>query len=319
MDKQQANLVIKDYIKPLYGFALNKTGNIAEAEELAGRMTLEVYQTLLKKTEFLDLNSYVFKIAHYVWAKYVGEKVKASNQLRIDDNEVISKDEGFDAIIHQETAGALRREIAFLSHQQREIVVKYYYGGMKIREIAAAMDLSSGTVKWHLFEAKKELKHKMNTIRSIGNLGINPIRMTRLGHSGSPGNKGDTADFLATAIRQNIAFSAYHKSLTVNEIAEELGISPVFIEDEVEVLEEYGFMDQLPGGKYRTNMYIEDPSQTKSEALHRLFEEYAEVAVEHYFKTLFSMAEVFQETVSIFQAETSICCYGALFRMLVNS
>lgn len=296
MDKQQADRVIKEYIKPLYGFALNKTGNIAEAEELAGKMTLEVYQTLLKKAEFLDLNSYIFKIAHYVWANYVGEKVKATNQIRIDDAEVMFKEEGFDTIIHHETAGALRREIAFLSHQQREIVIMYYYGGMKMREIAAAMGLSIGTVKWHLFEAKKELKHKMNTIRSMGKLGIDPIRMANLGHDGSPGNKGDTSDFLATAIRQNIVFSAYHKPLTINQIAEELGISPVFIEDEIEVMEEYGFMDQLPGGKFRTNMYIEDPSQTKSEALHRLFEEYAEIAVEHYFKTMFSMAEVFQNT-----------------------
>lgn len=295
MDKQKADRVIKDYFKPLYGFALNKTGNIAEAEELAGRITLEVYQTLLKKTELLDLNSYVFKIAHYVWAKYVGEKVKASNQLRIDEHEVMSKDEGLDTIIRQETAGALRREIAFLSHQQREIVIKFYYDGMKISEIAAAMGLSSGTVKWHLFEAKKELKHKMNTIRSMGNLGINPIRMSSLGHSGSPGNKGDTSDFLATAIRQNIAFSAYQRPLTVKEIAEELGISPVFTEDEVETLEEYGFLDRLPGGKYRTNMYIEDPSQSNIEAMHRLFEEYAEIAVEHYFKNYFSMAEAYTE------------------------
>lgn len=115
MEKQQADRIIKDYIKPLYGFALNKTGTIAEAEELAGRITLEVYQALLKKSEFLDLNSYVFKIAHYVWAKFVGEKVKASNQMRIDDQEVMSRDEGFDEIIRQETAGALRREIAFIS------------------------------------------------------------------------------------------------------------------------------------------------------------------------------------------------------------
>ncbi|OKP91522.1 RNA polymerase subunit sigma-24 [Paenibacillus sp. P3E] len=296
MNKQHADRVIKDYIKPLYGFALNKTGKIAEAEELAGRITLEVYQALLKKTELLDLNSYVFKIAHYVWAKFVGEKVKASNQMQIDDSEVMSRDEGYGEIIRQETAGALRREIAFLSHQQREIVVKHYYGGMKISEIAAEMGLSGGTIKWHLFEAKKELKHKMNTIRSMGNLGINPIRMTNLGHSGSPGNKGDTADFLATAIRQNIAFSTYHKPLTVNGIAEELGISPVFIEDEIESLEEYGFMDKLPGGKYRTNMYIEDPSSIKSEVLHSLYKEYAEIAVEHYFKTFFSMGEVFQES-----------------------
>lgn len=296
MDKPQADRIIKDYIKPLYGFALNKTGNIAEAEELAGRITLEVYQTLLKKAEFLDLNSYIYKIAYYVWAKYVGEKVKASNQLRIDDHEVMAKDEGFDVIIRQEAAGALRREIAFLSHQQREIVIKYYYGGMKVSEIAAATGLSGGTVKWHLFEAKKELKHKMNTIRSMGNLGVNPIRMSGLGHSGYAGSKGDTSDFLATTIRQNIAYAAYHRPLTVKEIAEELGISPVFTEDEVEVLEEYGFLDQLPGGKYRTNMYIQDPTQEKSEALHRLFEEYAEIAVEHYFKNFFSMAEAFTET-----------------------
>lgn len=296
MDKQQADLVILDYIKPLYGFALNRTGNIAEAEELAGRITLEVYQTLLKKTEFLDLNRYVFKTAHYVWARYVGEKVKASNHMRMDDSVVLSHDEDFDSIIRQETAGALRREIAFLSHQQREIVVKYYYGGMKISEIAASMGISGGTVKWHLFEAKKELKHKMDTIRSMGNLGINPIRMSGLGHSGSPGSKGDTSDFLATAIRQNIVFSTYDKPLTIKEIAEELGISPVFAEDEVQVLEEYGFLDLLPGGKYRAHMYVEDPSQTKSEALHRLFEEYAEFAVDHYFKAFFSMADEFKET-----------------------
>ncbi|TYP76821.1 sigma-70 family RNA polymerase sigma factor [Paenibacillus methanolicus] len=296
MEKHQADRVIMDYIKPLFGFALNKTGKIAEAEELAGRITLEVYQALLKKADLQDPNSYIFKIAHYVWARFVGEKTRASNQLRMDDKELISRNEDFDTIIHQETAGLLRREIAVLSHQQREIVVKYYYGGMKISEIAAALGLSSGTVKWHLFEAKKELKHKMNAIRSMGNLGINPIRMTGLGHSGSPGKKGDTADFLATAIRQNIAFAAYQKPLTVHEIAEELGISPVFVKDEIEELEQYGFLDQLPGGKYRANLYIEDPSRNKSEALHRLFEAYAEIAVEEYFKTFFSMADVFRKT-----------------------
>ena len=55
-------------------------------------------------------------------------------------------------------------------------------------------------------------------------------------------------------------------------------------------------MDRLPGGKYRTNMYIEDPSPMNSEVLYSLFKEYAEISVEFYFKTFFSMGEVFQET-----------------------
>lgn len=296
MEKPQADRIIRDFVKPLYGFALNKTGNIAEAEELAAAITLEVYQTLLRKDDIEDLNRYIFKIAHYVWAKHIGEKVRTANLARMEDQEVVSDDEGFDAIFRRETAGELRREIAFLSRQQREIVIKYYYGGMNIREIAASMGLSGGTVKWHLFEAKKELKNKMNAIRTMGNLGINPIRMISLGHSGSPGTKGDTSDFLATAIRQNIAWAAYRKPLSVKEIGEELGISPAFVEDEVAVLEEYGFLDQLPGGKYRTNMYIHDPNRDKSEALHRLYETYAGLAVEHYFKSFFSMEEVWRKT-----------------------
>ena len=296
MEKQLVDRIIMDYVKPLYGFALNKTGNIAEAEELASRITLEVYRSLLRKPEVLDPGSYIFKIAHYVWARHIGESAKASNHARIEDCDVTFREPGFDGIIDRETAGELRREIAFLSRQQREIVIKHYYDGMSVRDIAASMGLSVGTVKWHLFEARKELRSRMNAIRTIGNLGLNPIRMTGMGHCGSPGSKGDTQDFLSTTLRQNIAYAAYHKPLSIREIAEELGVSPLFIEDEVVVLEEYGFLDQLPGGKYRTNMYIEDPSAAKSEALHRLYSTYAEFLVEHYFGQFFTMADAFMET-----------------------
>ena len=296
MDKLRVDQVVEGYIKPLYGFALNKSGNIAEAEELAGNIILEVYETLLKKSEVYDLNSYIFKIARYVWARHIGEKVKATNHVSIGDHDVTYSDEGFDQLIHQETIGALRREIAYLSNQQREIIINYYYERMKISEIAEKMGLSIGTVKWHLFEAKKELKEQMDQIRTIGHLGINPIRLAGMGHDGSPGSKGDTSDFLSTTIKQNIAYAAYHQSLSIYEIAVELGISPVFVEDEVKVLEEYGFLDRLPGGKYRTNMYIEDPSREKSEALHRLFEKYAKIAVEDYFEQFFSMEDIFRGT-----------------------
>jgi len=298
MEKREVDRIIRDYVKPLYGFALNKTGRIAEAEELASRIVLEVYRSLLRKPDVHDLGRYVFKIAHYTWARYAGEKGKAANCVPLDDHggAMADPDEGYEGILRQETAGELRREIAFLSRQQRDIVIKYYYGGMTIGEIAASTGLSGGTVKWHLFEAKKELKANMNAIRSIGPLGLNPIRMASLGHSGTPGSKGDTADFLSTSIRQNIVYAAYHKPRTAREIAGELGISPVFLEDEIGMLEEYGFLDRLPGGKYRANMYIVDPTREKIEALHDLYREYAALAVEQYFGRFFKMEAAWRET-----------------------
>lgn len=89
------------------------------------------------------------------------------------------------------------------------------------------------------------------------NLGLEPIELVNMGNTGSVGPMGDTATFLNSKLRQNIAFAAYFEPKTIEEIARELNVSIAFVEDEVLYLEEYGFMDLMPGQKYRTNIYIE--------------------------------------------------------------
>lgn len=89
------------------------------------------------------------------------------------------------------------------------------------------------------------------------NLGLEPIELVRLGNTGSVGPMGDTATFLNSKLRQNIAFAAYFEPKTIEEIAKELNVGIAFVEDEVLYLEEYGFLDLMPGQKYRTNIYIE--------------------------------------------------------------
>lgn len=291
MRKEEADRIIEQYIKPIYGFAMNKTRNIGEAEELSSKIILQVYDVLIKKESFIDLNSYIFKIAHNVWTRYIDERVKLSNNLHIEEVNVLCEGDIAKDIIKGEMAGKLRLEIAFLSKQQREIVILHYYNGLKLKEIAEKLDLSEGTVKWHLYESKKEMKKGMEVMRTVGNLGVNPIKFNNMGHDGQPGKKGDTEDFLRKIITQNIAYAAYHEPVTINKIAEELGICPMFVEDEVNELEEYGFMDKLPGGKYQTNILILDSSDSKWEAVHSLYKKYADILVEEYFLQFFDMKE----------------------------
>jgi DNA-binding Lrp family transcriptional regulator len=119
--------------------------------------------------------------------------------------------------------------------------------------------------------------------REPKNLGIKPIKLYNLGHGGSPGTLGDTSYFLAKRLTQNIAYAAYWEAKTINEIAEELGVSPLFIEDEVATLEEYGFMDRLPGDKLRTNVYIsESKSATEEDKIHEIYNKYAKLVCEKY-------------------------------------
>ena len=75
----------------------------------------------------------------------------------------------------------------------------------------------------------KGVNDEYGKIRTIGTLGVQPIRFSSMGHNGHPGTKGDTQDFLAKVITQNIAYAAYHKPRTINEIAEELGINPILL------------------------------------------------------------------------------------------
>ena len=181
-----------------------------------------------------------------------------------------------------EQYGLIRREIAYLSKTQREIVVRYYYRQEKVKNIAAAMGLPDGTVKWHLSCTRKELMMNMEKIRTIGTLGVQPIRFSSMGHNGHPGTKGDTQDFLAKVITQNIAYAAYHKPRTINEIAEELGINPIFVEDEVTTLEEYGYMDKLADGKYRTNINIDIPSDEANAVYKDIQKKYTELFAEKF-------------------------------------
>ncbi len=281
MKKQDADRIITEYYKKLYGFALSKISNIDKAEELASQITLEVYSSLLKSDEIENVNGYIYRIASNVYAKYIA-KTKESAHLDLEQVNVPVNIDFAKDIIDSETAVTLRREIAYLSKTQRKIVYMHFYENKKLTEIAEKLFIPVGTVKWHLYEAKNNLKEGINMSRTAGTLGINPVCFSDMGHSGYAGKLGDTADFLKNSLTQNIVYSTYHTPKTVNEIAQELGVSPIFIEDEVNYLEEHGFLEKLRAGKFRTTVYITETTEETEEKLHKLYQKYGALICEKY-------------------------------------
>ena len=281
MNKQDADKIISSYVKKLFGFAMSRLSKIDEAEELAAEITIQVYESLLKQDSVENPDGYIYRIAKNVYARHIDRRKKVNV---VDGIEFITDSSDFTLeLMNSESYGILRREITYLSKIQREIIVQHYFHDKKVREIAAMLSLSENTVKWHLACSRKELKLGMERTRTTGTLGTEPIRFINMGHGGHPGSKGDTADFLAKAITQNIAYAAYHQPRTINEIAEELGINPIFVEDEVAVLEEYGFMDKLAGGKYRTNIRIYEPNETSYRIYREIQPKYSRLFAEKFF------------------------------------
>ena len=286
MNKTRVDEIIAAYMQKIFGYALTKTMNTDKAQELASRITFDVYTSLLKADDIANIDGYVYRVAANVFARYVHDEVKGRRQISLDEVILPSESDFTLDIENDETYIRLRREISYLGKLRREIIVLHYFEKKKQYEIADRLNIPLNTVKWHLHEAKNDLKKgitEMTNTNNKGMLGVSPIRLESLGHSGMPAPDGkDTAYYLKNRITQNVAYAAYHEPKTISEIAQELGTSAAFIEDEVAMLEEYGFMDKVAGDKYQTNMYITEPSEDAMEAKHEIYLKYAKIVREKY-------------------------------------
>ncbi len=250
MKKQEADKIIIQYLPKIYGFAVKKSFSYDEAEELSAEITVEVYTSLLCIDEISNIEGYIWRISEHVYSKYVASKKK--HQGVSIDNVFFPYYEDFSKLEVQEEIDKLRLEIAFLNEMRRNIVYSYYYKNQSIHSISARMGIPVGTVKWHLNKARKELNKGYTMERKIGKLGLNPVTAESIGHSGDPGNNSGPETYLGDKLNLNIVYSVYHTSRTINEIADELGMTPVFIEDRIKRLEENGFLTKLNEGKYTT-------------------------------------------------------------------
>ncbi|MCL1858414.1 MAG: sigma-70 family RNA polymerase sigma factor [Oscillospiraceae bacterium] len=289
MDKKYVDEIIAGYMQKIFGFALSKTINTDKAEELASRITFDVYTSLLKAGEVYNINGYIYRVASNVYARFVNEKIKG-RYISLDEVNIPCENDFTIDFEKNEDYIRLRKEISYLGKIQREIIVMHYFQKLKLYEIAERLNIPLGTVKWHLHDARNQLKNKLEDINKMSeriNLGMNPVKID-FGMSGNPGPENkNTSYYLSKLISQNVVYAAYYEPKTITEIAEELGVPAAFIEDEVAYLEDYSFLDKIAGGKYQTNIFIREPSKEVMEEIHKLFLKYAKVICEKYIPLLF--------------------------------
>lgn len=260
MNRQTAEITITEYLKPIYGFALKRCKSIEDAEDLSQEIVLKAFRALLSKDNIGDVSKFIWTIAHNALSNYYRDNANSMVGVSIDEvaELIADSDAEIGADDNSETIRRLQSEIAYLSKLQRKIVIAYYFENRKQADIAKSLDIPLGTVKWHLFEAKKELKRGIDTMRKTSELKFNPVKFHSFGINGSVGRKSPD-DFFRSSLAQNICYSVRNTAKTVNEIADDLGVSPVYVETEVESLEEYGFL-QMQKDKYILNFIISEPT-----------------------------------------------------------
>ncbi|SHI79925.1 RNA polymerase sigma factor, sigma-70 family [Butyrivibrio fibrisolvens DSM 3071] len=250
MIKENADKLIIEYSPKIYGFAVKKAFSLEESEELAAEMVKEVYLSLLEANEVFNVEGYVWRICEHTYAKYVNS-TKKHQGISLDGMEIPYYD-NYNLGEKDKDLKKLRQEIGFLSEKRRQIIYSFYYEGKSIQKIATEEDLSEGTIKWHLNKARNDLKENFSMERKVGSLGISPIEAICFDHNGQPGIKGGPEVYLDDKINLNIVYSVYDSPKTKEGIAEEMGMTPVYLEDRIAFLAKNGFLVETSGKRYTT-------------------------------------------------------------------
>lgn len=252
-------LVQEEYLNKLFYFCLKKTGNTSEAEDLASDITVQILIELEKGTVPVHFSGWFWQIVHNKYAAWAKKKRQSSLMITssVADQDLMVEDRMpsvADLVEQKENLRLLRRELAFISADYRQIIAAYYLQGMSVQSIASAMQLPSGTVMTRLHRARKKLKEGMDMAREFGKRSFNP---EQIGFSSS-GKQPSGLPWSAVRrlIPINILCAANNNPSTVEELAVEMGIALPYMEEEVALLEKAELLTKLDNGKYLTNFFI---------------------------------------------------------------
>ena len=138
MKRQDVELIVTEYLKPIYGFVLKRTKTYEDAEDLTQDIMLKIYNSLIKKDNIEDISKYVWTIAHNSLNNYYRDyKVTIGVSEEVIDNYIDDKNDN-ESI---DTISRLHKEIAYLSKLQRQIIIAYYFENKKQEQIAKDLNI----------------------------------------------------------------------------------------------------------------------------------------------------------------------------------
>ncbi|MBQ7922025.1 MAG: sigma-70 family RNA polymerase sigma factor [Clostridia bacterium] len=233
------NEFVENYMEKLFYFCLKKTGKHIEAEDLTQDIALQIITALDKGTIPTSFSAWIWQIArnrYSVWAKEKHHRNESVTGSDINDYEIEDGSENIlDEMIHTEQMTLLRRELAFIKSDYRNIVVAYYMENKHVREIAESLSLPINTVKSRLLRAREILKEGMDMAREFGKRSYDPEQIAFV-QNGRDGKNGQPWSIITHLLYKNIFLETYENPQTAEELALELGIALPYMEDELEFL-----------------------------------------------------------------------------------
>ena len=167
-DRDMFGTIVARYQRRLFALALMMTRDRAGAEEVAQDAFVRA---------FMHLDSYDMRRPFYPWLARIAVRL-SQNWLvhrgrtasrvgdRPDENSVtvVADRDPLAELIADEDDRELWRAVSELPSGERTAVILHYRQGMTVAEVAAALGVTTGTVKTQLFRARQNLRAALRPV-----------------------------------------------------------------------------------------------------------------------------------------------------------
>jgi RNA polymerase sigma-70 factor (ECF subfamily) len=146
--------LVERYKHLVYGMVWRLAGDRSQTDDLAQEVFLKVYRGLPYFRGEARLSTWIFRIVSNVCSEARGRhtaKVQGAPPLREP-----GRSDG--AFADLELRDRLDKAIAQLPEQYRFLIAAHYLDGVQYEALAEALDIPIGTVKTHLYRAKRRLR-----------------------------------------------------------------------------------------------------------------------------------------------------------------
>jgi RNA polymerase sigma factor (sigma-70 family) len=267
-----------ELLDKLFGFCYARTNDSYAAEELCSDIVFALVKSARSGGEIESVYPFVWKVARNVYADY-SEKRKRESDLQYEGDAeefLLSVAEDDETDETGELLTAVYHRIAYLTEAYREAMILFYIDGLSTAQIAVRQNTSESNVRQRLFSARQKIKSE---VTQMADTSSKPVALDRVDYvligTGNPG-WGDPREGFIRQFSKHIVWLCRKKPMSACEIAEELNVPTVYVEQELEILEygangKYGLLRRLDNGRYAINIILLD--KETAEKVHAIYTE----------------------------------------------
>ena len=148
----------------VYGLVSRMVADRSRVDDLAQEVFLKVYRGLPYFRGEARLSTWIYRIVQNVC---LATRTRRPPDVSLDQEDRIGRrfepaaaDGSFGGL---ELRDRLEKAIAQLPDQQRLLIAAHYLNGVQYEALAEALDIPLGTVKTHLYRAKKRLRELLDS------------------------------------------------------------------------------------------------------------------------------------------------------------